>query len=388
MSLLGDEYDIDDAFDAHLSGESKSALTFETPKQQNQLIGHGNQKDLFLKLFNAGKMPHGWIFSGTKGIGKETTAFLAAKHILSSVDDGDASAGLFGDVAEVKPASDFSFDPEASIIKRIESGGHGDLLFIEPDEEGKTEIINVVTARKVVQFLQKTSSEGGWRVVIINDADKMNNAAQNALLKILEEPPEKTVLILITTAIARLLPTIRSRCRLLPFNELEPSDMRSLISESHILDDHDLSVEDAISFSKGSFGALQEFIGGGSRQVFQTLIDALVDAPALDRQKLIDTSHKIIANKKGKDFSNFMRLWTWWIENLIKDFSDVCAYHPILDEEIGIIKTLRVQDDVVEKLIGLWDNLNELRIQSNWANHDKQTVILETYYLFESIFKK
>ena len=83
-----------------------------------------------------------------------------------------------------------------------------------------------------------------------------------------------------------------------------------------------------------------------------------------------------------------MRLWTWWIENLIKDFSDVCAYHPILDEEIGIIKTLRVQDDVVEKLIGLWDNLNELRIQSNWANHDKQTVILETYYLFESIFKK
>lgn len=384
MSLLDDEYDIDASI-SDFEGYAER-MTFESPRQQNQLIGHEKQKELILRLFESQKMPHGWIFSGTKGIGKETCAFLLAKHILSAPKEG-AGGGLFGEDAASPDVTSFVFDAASSIVKRIESGGHGDLLVVEPDEQGKGDI-KVDEARNVVQFLQKTSSEGGWRVVIINEADRMNNAAQNALLKILEEPPVKTVLILVTTAVARLLPTIRSRCRLLAFPDLSKDDMGHLISSSGVLDDHDLSPDDAISFARGSFGALQEFISGGSRQVFQTMIEALVDAPRLDRQKLIDTSHKILADKKGKDFNNFMRLWGWWIENLIKDFASVESYKPVLEEEVEIIKTLKVQDDIIEKLVIIWDNLNELRGQAAWANHDKQTVVLESFYIFETVFKK
>ncbi len=387
MSLLDDEFDIGSCDN---SLNTQPLMRFETPNLQNELVGHSAQKELVLRLFSAGKMPHGWVLNGPSGVGKETFAYLLAKHVLSNggKESTDLGGGLFGEPepSEIHPPKTFTFSPESPVVKRIESGGHGDLLTISPEEGGKGDI-KVDTIRNVVKFLQKTSSEGGWRVVVINQADSMNNAAQNALLKILEEPPAKTLLMLVTTSVARMLPTIRSRCRMLSFSNLTKPEMTQLISASDILSVSDLSVDDAYSFSGGSFGALQKFLSGSGRLVFETLIEGLEGVPNLNRQKLMDVSHKITANKKGKDFYTFLNLWSWWLENLIKHIAGVHSYTPIIEAEFDIIKTLTVEERIVEKLVELWDKINALKTQAEWANQDQQTVILQSYYLFEDLFK-
>ncbi len=196
------------------------------PLANPDLIGHSRAEAALRQAVNGGRMAHAWLFSGPKGIGKATLAYRLARYVLcrGSAEEavGEKMQCLFGaDSADaVAPALGLETDPEHPVFRRIIAGSHADLMVVERELDEKTGRakgqILVDAVREVKGFLSMTAGEGSWRVVIIDGADEMNRNAANALLKALEEPPERTLLVLVCHNAGRLLPTIRSRCRHLP----------------------------------------------------------------------------------------------------------------------------------------------------------------------------
>lgn len=178
-----------------------------THPQFHPITGQDEAIILLQESFDSGRMPHAWLIAGPKGTGKATLAWRLACAVLSG-----------SRITEV--------DENLPVIRRIAARSHTDLLIIEPafdpkKQEQKREI-GVEEARQAAAFLSLTPAEGEWRVVIIDSADELNTNAANALLKTLEEPPARALLLLVSHNPGKLLPTIRSRCRLLKLPPLSP----------------------------------------------------------------------------------------------------------------------------------------------------------------------
>src|SRR5262249_37067052 len=131
------------------------------------------------------------------------------------------------------PEPGLTMDPGDPLFQQVASGGHPDLLTVERSFDEKRgrmrEEIVVEDVRAVGAFLRLTAGAGGWRIVIVDSADELNRNAANALLKILEEPPNRALLLLVAHAPGRLLPTIRSRCRTLSLSALKPDAIGDLL---------------------------------------------------------------------------------------------------------------------------------------------------------------
>jgi DNA polymerase-3 subunit delta' len=160
------------------------------------LEGHEEPEDAFRADFASRRLHHGWLLAGPRGLGKRHFAEWAARLLLGG---------------------------EGETARLIEARSHPDLrlLQVEPDEKGKErQVIVVDQVRELGRFLAGAPAYGGYRVVIVDAADDLNPNAANALLKMLEEPGARTVFLMVAHAASRLLPTIRSRCRLLRFRPL------------------------------------------------------------------------------------------------------------------------------------------------------------------------
>lgn len=375
--------------------QSSPADNFEEPRKQNFLLGHDEQKTLIQRLFDDSKMPHGWILTGPDGIGKATFAYHMAKFLLNQPKESAGQDALFGAPApNENSAEPLGYPLNSPITGRIEAASHGDFTVLDLEStEGKKDELKVDQIRQVVQFLQKTSSEGGWRIVLIDNAEIMNNAAQNALLKVLEEPPEKTVLILVTSSPSSLLPTIKSRCRLLSFKALNDDDISQLIARSNILAERpDITPKQAVNFAEGRFGYLKSFLKGNAAEIFAHVIEGLDALPnTLNRQKLLDTTNKILAEKRNESVQSFFQITRWWLNRLMKDITGIKAYQPMSEPEAALIGNLKEacdQEKMVEALSGLWEKIGTFEQDYQWANFDPQTIIFEIFLMFENEIRK
>lgn len=209
------------------------------PHRTLDLMGHEAAEREVLDAWASGRMHHAWLLSGQRGIGKATLAYRIARFVLAqgNIDSGQGGGapGLFGDMlsAPIPPAS-LDLPEDHPVVRRIIAGGHGDLRVVKREIGEKTKklqtVINVESVRGIGAFLSMTSAEGGWRIVLIDGAEDMNVSAANAVLKVLEEPPRRALLLLVTHNPSRLLPTIRSRCRRLPLRPLEPEIVKTLLA--------------------------------------------------------------------------------------------------------------------------------------------------------------
>lgn len=191
------------------------------PAENPTLVGHAEAAEMLTAAYRAGKLPHALILSGPVGIGKATFAYHLAHHLLRYPDHRGAPDRL----AAPEPAS--------ALYRQIASGAHPSLLHLTRpyDERAKRfkTVLAVDEIRKVGQFLSLTAHDGGYRVVIVDAADDMNTNAANALLKNLEEPPRRTLFILIVHAPGSLLPTIRSRCQAVRLAPLANDDVLAVL---------------------------------------------------------------------------------------------------------------------------------------------------------------
>jgi len=192
------------------------------PAENPLLLGHDQARTMLAGAYRAGKLHHALLLAGRRGIGKATLAFHLAHHLFIHPDHRTAPLE-FGDI-----------DPETQAFRLVAQGAHPGLLHLtrpygEREKKFKT-VITVDEIRRVNRFLALTPPDGGYRVVIVDAADDMNTSAANALLKNLEEPPPRTVFILIAHSMGRLLPTIRSRCQVLKLDPLTPLLLEELLT--------------------------------------------------------------------------------------------------------------------------------------------------------------
>lgn len=257
------------------------------PRECPRLIGQDSAKATFLEAYAADRLHHGWLLTGPRGVGKATLAWRIARFLLATPPvEND---GLFG---APPPPETLDVDPEHPVARRILAGGEPGLASITRSVNERTnrmrDEIVVDDIRKLNKFFGLSAADGGRRVVIVDTADDMNTSAANALLKMLEEPPARTTLLLISHQPSALLPTIRSRCRTLRLSPLNPEEMQAALSQSgaEMPADPDQTTRLA-ALASGSVGAALRLISLDGLRLYAELIAILNSLPKLDRQRAL-----------------------------------------------------------------------------------------------------
>lgn len=306
----GDDTDFDAAEDAYdtdqdfIEGASASS-TLKAPRETLFCIGHEQVEKSLLDLFTSGRIPHALIFSGPEGIGKATIAYRFARFLLAQAPQDTAQDSLFGAPEPPPPPQSLDIELDNPVVSRVASSGHSDLLTIErltDGESGKRKgTVEADEIRRIAPFFRLTASaEGGWRIVIVDDADTMNKTSQNSILKILEEPPPRALIILVVHRIGALLPTIRSRARVVRFTPLAEDALADILGRGgHVLSAQEKSTLQLIC--AGSAGAAIRFMENDGLTIAQSFFDILATGPEMDRNKIHQFADAIAANKNGSD---------------------------------------------------------------------------------------
>lgn len=321
------------------------------PVDQTFLVGHHKEEAAFKALFDKEKLHHAWLVTGPKGIGKATFVHHLTRMIVSKnkeVQEG----GLFGDALPAVEGVD------ESLIARISSHTHPQVKIIESEiDYGAGSAIKVDEVRAVSSFLRMTPSNGGWRVVLVDSIDMLNPNAANALLKLLEEPPEKTLFFLISHSPGKLLPTIRSRCRLLRLSPLEEKDIDSLIARQF----QDEPVEDVSFYKTASLGSFGRFLKLYEMDVkkLSNEIDSVLSGEEID----LKSSAALLKSAENPD--HFMIL----IELLFE----------------RILENVKAKSPVAEKWMAFWDRLYERVQKVNLIHLDRRQVFLSALFDYKRI---
>jgi len=255
------------------------------PRETLTLHGHVEAEHAFLDAYRGGRMPHAWLIGGARGIGKATLAYRMARFVFAHPDPA---------ISAVQNAESLALPADSPAVRRVAAQGHSDLLALErvEDDKGKmSTVIPVDMVRKTIGFFGSTAGEGGWRVCIVDSADELNAAGANALLKILEEPPAKCLLLVVSHAPGRLLPTIRSRCRRLALRPLSPEDVARSLADALRRDAGESDIKAAATASDGSVARALDLLGGTAlkvREQVNTLLGALPTVNPRDLHALGD----------------------------------------------------------------------------------------------------
>lgn len=341
-----DDFDLDDEDDLQDAADHVQADALLPPRETPILYGHKAQEDFVLSLYNQGRMPHALILAGGEGIGKSTFAFRLARFLLKHGKGGaadDAGGGLFGEALPKAQPDSLYVAPDDSVFRQVASGGHPDLFYagVEMDEKkGRMKTgVSIETIRRIPGFMRMTASYGGWRVAIIDDADSMTRQAQNGILKILEEPPDHAILLLVAHRPGMFLPTIRSRCRTIHFKSPDMADFSLLTRRAAPgLDDRSLKIlADMTDTSPGRAIALSE---NGGLDAFERLMILLDQWPNWSWPEIHGFADNLAKPGQEGAYESFADTMRWVINRLTKTKAEGLVpegplARPILNEMIS-----------------------------------------------------
>ena len=333
------------------------------PRLTRILTGHAKPQADFLAALNGGRMPHAWLLTGPKGVGKASFAYLAARLVLSG---GSATA--------MSPAL------ESDDAHLVEEGAHPDLFVLKRDYNPKTQKfrgdIPAEAARDLRQSFNLSAGRGGWRVAIIDSIDELNRYGVNALLKLIEEPPEKCLFLIICHNPGRLLDTIRSRCRMLSFNALDESDLQSIVHGR--LEGSDPNEVAASAFlAQGSAGYALMLSEEGGFDLYREMIGVLETAPQLDVEKLHGLAGRFGARAVPEQFAIFCFLLLGWLHRYVRFASTGAGFQPVFEGEEALVNRLLGDGLGVEPFVALWEKVEQDSRAVEALNLDKKQAVLE-----------
>jgi len=289
------------------SSASKAAVAIQPDTHDTHFIGHESIEASFLDAYRSGRMPHAWILAGLEGIGKAGFALRAARFLLANPDASSAS---------VNQAQTLDVSSDNSAARRVAARAHTDLFFLESESDGekktKSGAIPVEDVRKMLGFFSSTAGEGGWKIAIIDSLDDLKSSAANALLKMLEEPPPRSLFLMVSHNPGRLLPTIRSRCHMVRFKPLSESEIVTALSSHSSITDQKL-MKDAARRGVGSVKRAMTYLDAERMAMVHDIEATLARLPNLDRKHLLAMADHF-AKKDGADsFALFIETVDEWI---------------------------------------------------------------------------
>lgn len=330
-----------------------------TARTQTHLIGHENIEKELLNSWKSGRLSHSILLTGPKGVGRATLAFRLAKFLFSNPDPS---------------VNSLATDPESAVSRRVISGGHGDLLVIEPDPEKATKEIAVDQVRSIKRFLSQTPLEGGWRIVIVDG--EMNGTAANAILKVLEEPPKKSLLILLSETAGRVLPTIRSRCQMIKMKPLNEKQVAQVIKrEQPRLDEEEVKVLAALC--EGRPGLALAYYEAEAVEMYQDLLTLLKSLSSFDYEAALEFSKKYSSKGESRADLNTFQV----VGDCFKRFISKLSCYALLQdtastlpEEIEAFQhALTIRP--IEEWAKLWETINTSFAKAHRFHLDKSQVM-------------
>ncbi len=376
-------------------------LSLPHPRETLDLLGHEAAEQEILETCAAGRVAHAWLISGPQGIGKATLAYRFARFVLSGGlerlsgqaprGDGEGGGGLFGEEAlpvALAPGAGLGLDAEHPTVRRVIAGSHGDLRVIEraiADEKTgkrKGEIV-VGDVRGLSTYMAMTPSEGGWRVVIVDEAEMMNRNAANALLKNLEEPPGRALMLLVSHNPARLLPTIRSRCRRLPLTPLPDAAVDQLLNR-HLPDLAPADRQALVGLAEGSIGRALALAEQGGLAVCRDMLALLADLPRCDVARL-----HALGDQAARDDQAWEALGTllpWWLARMVRAGAMGGAHGafsegdtPGLPGEAACARRLLAAAPL-DRWVEVWEKVCDLFARARAVHMDRKQTVLSAFF--------
>lgn len=285
------------------------------PRETAVLFGHAEAEQALLDAYRGGRIPHAWLI-GEAGIGKATLAYRMATFVLAHPNPAAPA---------VKNATSLAVPADRPVARRVAGQSHTDLLTLERIFNEKTgklfSSIRVDDVRRTVSFFGSTAGEGGWRIAIVDSVEELEKSGENALLKVLEEPPPRALLLLISHAPGRVLSTIRSRCRLLMLRPLAASNVAR--AAASVLDQGADSADilAAAQAADGSVSRALMFLDGPTLELRQRIIALLDGLPHVDQRALHALGDKL-GGVDAAPLLAFMETVNSWLSAQLNDGLD------------------------------------------------------------------
>ncbi len=343
------------------------------PRHSARLSGHEAAEATLRTAVAQGRLHHAWLITGPRGVGKATLAYRFARFLLAR-GEGEPAMALFAD--EPARAEGLDMAPDHPVFQRVAAGSEGNLFVLErgfdPRRGSMRGEIVIDDVRALGRFFAHTAAESGWRVAIVDSADEMNRSAANALLKILEEPPEQGILLLVAHAPGRLLPTIRSRCRHLALRPVADALVDDVLRTAR----PDLSDEE-----RGTLGALAEGAPGRAVRlaeedgvtVYQSLLGILETMPGLDRA----AAHRLASGLSGRTAQERYRIFLeLFLDLLARMVRSAAMDTSPPDPRLARLRRRLMSALPLDRWVELWEKMGRLTARAEAVHLDRKQVIL------------
>jgi DNA polymerase-3 subunit delta' len=347
---------------------------FAHPRFTERLFGQGEAEAQLGEGLAGGRLHHAWMLVGPEGVGKATLAYRFAKRALHAED---GHGGLFGDAAQ---PTTLDVDPATPAARLVEALSHPDLLVLRRPYDIRNKrfktAITVDEVRRLRGFLGHRASGRAHKVVIVDSADELNVNAANALLKALEEPPERVVFLLICSMPGRLLATIRSRCRLLMLQPLGHEDLEAAARQALAAAELDTpGAEDwpaLMTAAGGSVRRLLSLVGDDAAGLARRVDDLLDHAARGNWARVHELADALSGVQASAAFDAFVELLTVRLAGIIR----AAATGEGEAGDVEAARRLRVGDDLAS-WAELWETLVREKALQGTLNLDRKAFLLE-----------
>lgn len=312
---------------------------YSSPRETYNFIGNDRLVDFLVFSEENNRLHHAYLLSGDKGIGKATFAYNFARYLFNN-----------------KKNNFSKIDRDNKHSRLIESRSHPDLFVIEIDKESKKNKIDVNQVRECIDFFNYTTALCNYKICIIDSLDEMNLNAANAILKVLEEPPDNSLFLVISQSPKSLIPTIRSRCLELRFERLKDDLLFDYLKQT-MPDIEGDSIKEVVKISQGSLGRALMFFNEEIKGINENTKNLFSNSDNID---IYEFCERLLKNNNHfiKDFFEFL---LFHLESLIKEES---------------LKRINFKNKKLLNYFLLREELQSMILQEKYFNADKRQIIL------------
>ncbi len=354
--------------------EADRLADYPHPRQTQTLYGHSAACRELASAIDSGEMHHAWLFTGKPGIGKATLAYKAAACALAHKNER---------------LPNLNIRPDTVAEHQVRQLSHPGLLVIRRNYDLKTKrfptAITVDEVRKLRTFLSYRHAPDQWRVVIIDSGDELNLNAANALLKSLEEPPPKTVFFLIATDTGKLLPTIRSRCRLLTLMPLADEHLLSAAQAAHMAVQKNTEDkqeappwQDLLTAAGGSPRRLLALVSGAGSEIAHSVERIYSSLGNIDTDFQHDLADRLAGSQAQQDYDLFLTLLLEKLAHLIKS-----AVLKPTENQSSLSEAGPIRYEKISNWAELWEALHREAREVKALNLDRAAFLLDIFMRLE-----